>query len=90
MRDEDSGYGQVAQQFGKFAAHMLARGQVQGRHGFVEKQQAWLSNQCARQRHSLLLAAGKLLWFSISKPVELHQLKNLMELARAQFARYFF
>jgi predicted metal-dependent hydrolase len=54
----------------QFAAHAQAQIFVQRRERFVQEQHARIGNQCARQRHALLLAAGQLRRQAIGKVIE--------------------
>ncbi|EGE55388.1 hypothetical protein RHECNPAF_930033 [Rhizobium etli CNPAF512] len=60
MGDEDGGDAGLALQAANFRAHFEAQLGVEIGERFIEQQHVGLADQGARQRHALLLAAGKL------------------------------
>ena len=60
----------------EFHAHCLAQLQVQRRQRFVQKQHPWLRRKRARQRHALLLSAGKLRGETIGQRGKMNEFKH--------------
>ena len=77
--DEDRGdvdfLMQRAQPLPQFLAHLG----IERAEGLVQQQDARLDGKRARERNALALAAGELVRIAVGKPVELHEIEQLLD-----------
>ncbi len=85
VRHVDGGNGELFQQRADLEPQPLAQFGVERRQRFVKQQHFRPSGQRARQRHALLLPAGKLVDGAIRQRAEIHQRQHFFD-ARFTFA----
>ena len=72
MRHQDDRDGKPLAQIGQFHLQAPARGAVHGAEGFIQQQHGRVARQSPRDRHALLLPAGKLGRAALLKPCQMH------------------
>ena len=87
MGDEDAGDVQLVVQPAQPAAQLLAHLGVERAERLVQQQHLGLDRERAGERDALALAAGELRGIAVGQPVELHQLEQLVHLARGSAPR---
>ena len=77
MGDEDERDAQALLHGFQFQLHFLAELEVQCAQRFVQQEHLRLVDQTARNRHALLLTAGKRVHMALFVPLQVHQLQHL-------------
>src|SRR5690606_20606622 len=83
MGDEDGGHAERALDTLDLDLHLLAQVLVEGAERLVEKEQRGFENECAGQRHTLLLSSRKLLGIALAETSEADQRQHLLCLLQA-------
>ena len=76
MRDHDAGHAHLLDDADQLELGALAQFFVERAQGLVQQQQTRPLGQATRQRHPLLLAAGKLMRLAFGVGLELHQVQH--------------